>query len=295
MDKVLTRKMFRDRYFKSHKPKQYNKGGIANIQHFQEGGMSQRDKAIIAATFAAPLLQATQRPGESRARGVARAFGEGLEKLPATLIALDKNKPKKAARLMTEAELKAAKLPKGTVAQIDSEEKINIISKPSADALKSAFGAKQIKAILGDVAQNYVDLDKPVGPISYRTISPITNILGTKGAKKFAELKADIQKTTSFLGKAISGAAISEQEAERIKRMIPQLGDTEVTFEGKMKALNKYLDQTIALAEDNDVKFEDAMEIMGNSGATELITFDLGQDIKFKRVGDTIDLTAGGS
>ena len=295
MDKVLTRKMFRDRYFKNHKPKQYNKGGIANIQHFQEGGMSQRDKAIVAATFAAPLLQATQRPGESRARGVARAFGEGLEKLPATLIALDKNKPKKAARLMTEAELKAAKLPKGTSAQIDSEGKINVISKPSADALKSAFGAKQIKAILGDVATKYIELDKPVGPLSYRTIAPITNVLGTKGARKFAELKADIQKTTSFLGKAISGAAVSELESERIKRMIPQLGDTEVTFEGKMKALNNYLNQTIALAEDNDATFEDAMNIMDRSGATEIITFDLGQDIKFKRVGDTIDLTAGGS
>ena len=86
-----------------------------------------------------------------------------------------------------------------------------------------------------------------------------------------------------------------EYQAKRIEKMIPQLGDTEVTFEGKMKALNNYLNQTIALAEDNDATFEDAMKIMDNSGATELITFDLGQDIKFKRVGDTIDLTAGGS
>ena len=75
--------------------------------------------------------------------------------------------------------------------------------------------------------------------------------------------------------------------------MIPQLGDTEVTFEGKMKALNKYLNQTITLAEDNQATFEDAMKIMDNSGSTELITFDLTQDIKFKRVGDTIDLTGG--
>jgi len=295
MDKVLTRKMFRDRYFEMHKPKAFNKGGIANIQHFQEGGLTSREKAIIAAQFAAPLLQSTQRPGESPISGALRAVGQGAQTLPATLIALEKAKPKKAARLMTDAELKAAKLPKGTSAQIDSEGKINVISKPSADALKSARGAKEIKAILGDVAKNYLALDKPVGPISYRTISPITNVLGTEGAKRFAVLKADIQKTTSFLGKAISGAAVSEQEAERIKKMIPQLGDTEVTFEGKMKALNNYLNQTIALAEDNDVVFEDAMNIMDRSGATELITFDLGQDIKFKRVGDTIDLTAGGS
>ena len=293
MDKVLIRKMFRDRYFAMHKPKQFNKGGIANIQHFQEGGLTSREKAIVAAQFAAPLLQSTQRPGEGLLSGVLRSAGEGVSKLPATLIALEKAKPKKAARLMTDAELQAAKLPKGTSAQIDNEGKINVISKPSADALKSARGAKEIKAILGDVAKNYIDLDRPVGPLSYRTISPITNVLGTKTARKFAELKADIQKTTSFLGKAISGAAVSEQEAERLKRMIPQLGDTEVTFEGKMKALNKYLNQTIALAEDNQATFEDAMKIMDNSGSTELITFDLTQDIKFKRVGDTIDLTGG--
>ena len=29
MDKVLTRKLFKDRYFKLHKPTQFNKGGIA--------------------------------------------------------------------------------------------------------------------------------------------------------------------------------------------------------------------------------------------------------------------------
>ena len=164
-------------------PKKFNKGGIANIQHFQEGGLSSREKAIIAATFAGPLLQSTQRPGEGLLAGTLRAVGEGTTKLPATLIALEKSKPKKAARLMTDAELKAAKLPPGTSAQIDSEGKINVISKPSADALKSAFGAKQIKAILGDVAKNYIELDKPVGPLSYRQLSPITNILGTQTAK----------------------------------------------------------------------------------------------------------------
>ena len=55
MDSVLTRKMFRDRYFKIHKPKKFNKGGIANFQHFQEGGLSSREKAIIEDTFAGPL------------------------------------------------------------------------------------------------------------------------------------------------------------------------------------------------------------------------------------------------
>jgi hypothetical protein len=281
MDKVLTRKMFKDRYFKSLKP---------TIKHYQTGGLSSltpKEKAIYAATLAGPLLQAKG----SGVGNALSALGEGVSKLPATMIALEKAKPKKAARLMTTEELKTAKLPPGTSAQIDAEGKINVISKPSADALKSARGAKEIKAILGDVAKGYMELGKPVGPLSYRQIAPITNLLGTENAKKYAVLKADIQKTTSFLGKAISGAAVSEQEAERLKRMIPQLGDTEVTFEGKMEALNKYMNQTIALAEDQNASFEDAMNIMDSSGATEAITFDLAQDIKFKRVGDTIDLT----
>jgi len=281
MDKVLTRKMFKDRYFKSLKPV---------VKHFQTGGLgslTSREKAIYAATLAGPLLQAKG----SGVGNALSALGEGVSKLPATMIALEKAKPKKAARLMTTEELKTAKLPPGTSAQIDAEGKINVISKPSADALKSARGAKEIKAILGDVAKGYMELGKPVGPLSYRQIAPITNLLGTENAKKYAVLKADIQKTTSFLGKAISGAAVSEQEAERLKRMIPQLGDTEVTFEGKMEALNKYMNQTIALAEDQNASFEDAMNIMDSSGATEAITFDLAQDIKFKRVGDTIDLT----
>ena len=51
------------------------------------------------------------------------------------------------------------------------------------------------------------------------------------------------------------------------------------------------MNQTIALAEDQNATFTDAMEVMDRSGATEAITFDLAQDIKFKRVGDTIDLT----
>ena len=281
MDKVLTRKMFKTRYFKSLKPvvKHFNKGGL--------GALSSKEKAIYAATLAGPLLQAKG----SGVGNALSALGEGVSKLPATIIALEKAKPKKAARLMTTEELKAAKLPPGTSAQVDAEGKINVISKRSADALKSARGAKEIKAILGDVAKGYMELGKPVGPLSYRQIAPITNLLGTENAKKYAVLKADIQKTTSFLGKAISGAAVSEQEAERLKRMIPQLGDTEVTFEGKMEALNKYMNQTIALAEDQNASFEDAMNIMDSSGATEAITFDLAQDIKFKRVGDTIDLT----
>ena len=82
MDSVLTRKMFRDRYFKSLKPK---------VKHFQQGGLSSltpKEKAIYASTFAAPLLQA-------KGKGLSPVFsalGEGISKLPSTILAVEKQK-----------------------------------------------------------------------------------------------------------------------------------------------------------------------------------------------------------
>ena len=57
--------------------------------------------------------------------------------------------------------------------------------------------------------------------------------------------KSDIAKTTTFLTQAISGAQVSEQEAERIKQLIPQVTDTEVVFEAKLKSLRSYLGEAV--------------------------------------------------
>ena len=50
MDKVLTRKLFRDKYFQKHKPKTFNKGGLAGIQKFQTGIEEKPTLMIIATT-----------------------------------------------------------------------------------------------------------------------------------------------------------------------------------------------------------------------------------------------------
>ena len=52
---------------------------------------------------------------------------------------------------------------------------------------------------------------------------------------------SDIKKTTVFLTKAISGAQVSDKEREFIMQLIPQLNDTEATFEAKLKSLRSYL------------------------------------------------------
>ena len=104
MDKVLTRKMFKERYFKSLKP---------TVKHFKEGGLgalSSREKAIYAATLAGPLLQAKG----SGVGNALSALGEGVSKLPSTILAIEKQKGTALDRTrdMTEAEVADKNLPK---------------------------------------------------------------------------------------------------------------------------------------------------------------------------------------
>ena len=57
MDKTLLRPMFKKRYLetKSKEIKTFAKGGITSIPKFQEGGLTNQQKAVIAATFACLL------------------------------------------------------------------------------------------------------------------------------------------------------------------------------------------------------------------------------------------------
>ena len=220
MDKVLTRKMFKDRYFKSLKP---------TIKHFQTGGLGSltpKEKAIYAATLAAPLLQA-------KGKGIApalSALGEGVGKLPATILSVEKQKGTALdrSRTLTDEELVQYNLPKGSVAQVDGKGKITVVSKPSAESIKQIQGSKRVRTILSRIGDDYYKLGKPVG---FGDMSRIRASLGKVGGSQFSKdygaFKSRIQQATSFVTQAISGAAVSEQEAERITKLIPQVGDTE--------------------------------------------------------------------
>jgi len=90
---------------------------------------------------------------------------------------------------------------------------------------------------------------------------------------------------------AISGAAVSEQEAERIKGLIPQLGDTEATFEAKLSALDSYFADAIAIAQDNNADFTTALEIMEASGQGAENYLDLTEAISVKKTDDGYDVS----
>ena len=284
MDKVLTRKLFKDRYFKTLKP---------TIKHFNTGGisaLSPKEKAIYAATLAAPLLQ-------SKGQGLGPVFsavGEGLAKLPATILSVEKAKGSgEGVRTLSAEEIKAYNLPSGTIAQMKADGTISVVSKPSAEQIKQIQGGKRVRSILAKIQQDYYDLGKPVG---FADLNRIRATLGKAGgsnySKNYASMKGKIQQATSFITQAISGAAVSEQEAKRITKLIPQLGATEATFEGKMAALDGYFADAIKIAEKNNADFTTAMEIMESSGRGAENYLDIAGEVSLKKDGDVIDVSA---
>ena len=284
MDKVLTRKLFKDRYFKTLKP---------TIKHFQTGGisaLSPKEKAIYAATLAAPLLQ-------SKGQGLGPVFsavGEGLAKLPATILSVEKAKGSgEGVRTLSAEEIKAYNLPSGTIAQMKADGTISVVSKPSAEQIKQIQGGKRVRSILAKIQQDYYDLGKPVGFADLNRIrATFGKVGGSDYAKNYASMKGKIQQATSFITQAISGAAVSEQEAKRITKLIPQLGDTEATFEGKMAALDGYFADAIKIAENNNADFTTAMEIMESSGRGAENYLDIAGEVSLKKDGDVIDVSA---
>ena len=160
---------------------------------------------------------------------------------------VSKNKRAKANRLLTDEEVSKLKLPSGTIVQQDEKGKLNVVSKPSAEDLKKRTQYKNTVGLLDGIEKRYYELNKPVGGVVGfgfdvdRIKGQVGRLTGSKKGKEYSKLTADIDKTTTFLTQAISGAAVSEQEATRIRALIPQLDDTEVVFEAKLESLRKYL------------------------------------------------------
>lgn len=146
-------------------------------------------------------------------------------------------------RELTKEELKQRGLPEGTIAYM-TDKGIKIEYKPDASTVKSRSELKTTSNLVDRIAKDYTKLGKPVGPALLdldRIGANIGKFFGTKYSKDYKKLSTYIDQTQTFLTKAISGAQVSDAEAERIKKLIPQLSDTEAVFEAKLIALKEYL------------------------------------------------------
>jgi len=154
----------------------------------------------------------------------------------------------KQARILSDEEVKKQfpKLPAGTIVQQKSSGEFTF-KEPAAGIVKERAKLKNTVDLLDEIEKDYKSLNKPVGGIFGVGFDPdrlsgqIGRFTGSKKGKQYSKFIANIDKTTTFLTQAISGAAVSEAEAERIKKLIPQVSDTEATFEAKLESLRSYL------------------------------------------------------
>ena len=85
MDKILNRKLFKDRYLQSVSKNilRFKEGGLASLRakHFQVGGPVYSEgerQAMILAPIASALLTGTRQPGQSQLGAVASNIGAGI-------------------------------------------------------------------------------------------------------------------------------------------------------------------------------------------------------------------------
>jgi len=236
MDKVLTRKMFKARYFQSLKPtiKYYKEGGL--------GSLTPQEKAIYAATFAAPLLQA-------KGKGISPVFdalGKGLEKLPATILSVEKQK---AAAKKDFTEVRQATAAEKSTLGYSVDDNINvkvvngnvesIVSKPTAGERDKAADRKDALRSIDNIIAGSQNVG--TGPISGR-VSKIKAYLGFD--TNAADLNIEIGNFRKSIIKALRGAQVGPAEEASFNEILPFITDPPNIIRAKMKIAKEKL-QTI--------------------------------------------------
>ena len=200
----------------------------------------------------------------------------------------------KQTRVLSDEEVKKQfpKLPAGTIVQQKPSGEFTF-KEPAAGVVKERAKLKSTVGLLDEIEKGYNDLNKPVGGVFGvgfdvdRLGGQIGKFTGSKKGKEYAKFLANIDKTTTFLTQAISGAAVSEAEAERIKRLIPQVTDTEAVFEAKLESLRKYL---------NDARKNYGDDIKGAIENLDISQYEPKSKNKFEfKIGDDgiYDVTGG--
>jgi hypothetical protein len=231
MDEVLTRKMFKARYFKSLKP---------TIKHFKEGGLgslTNQEKAIYAATLAAPLLRGK---GKGLSSTLA-SLGEGLEKLPATILSVEKQKstgPKKYLRQATGAEKRQYGFSEEDNINVTVEEGVvtGIATKPTAGERDKAADRMTAFQSLEDIEVLLEKVD--TGPISGR----LANAQAFLGMNKDAALlNVKVKEFNKSIIKALRGAQVGPAEEASFDVVLPSLNDPEDVIRAKIKVAKEKL------------------------------------------------------
>jgi hypothetical protein len=229
MDKVLTRKLFRNRYFKFNPPKKFNNGGLSSLE-----------KGVIAASFAAPLLKSTKAPGQSTISATAQALGSGFEKLPDTLLAIQKAKPAgvESVRQATSSEKTNLGFDKddNVNVKVKNGVVIGIASKPTAGERDKAADRKDALRSIDSIISG--TLKTKTGPVSGR-LAKTRAYLGFD--PDAADLNIEIGNFRKSIIKALRGAQVGPAEEASFDEILPFITDPPNIIRAKMKVAREKL------------------------------------------------------
>jgi hypothetical protein len=124
MDKVLTRKLFKNVYLQSVSKNilRFKEGGLASLRakHYQTGGLSEGERtAMLLAPIATQLLTGTRQPGQSQLGAVASNIGAAIPQVVKTRLDIDKAETERLDQL---AKLEKIKGEPGKLMREDEKE-----------------------------------------------------------------------------------------------------------------------------------------------------------------------------
>jgi hypothetical protein len=245
MDKVLTRKLFKNVYLQSVSKNilRFKEGGLASLRakHYQTGGLSEGERtAMLLAPIATQLLTGTRQPGQSQLGAVASNIGAAIPQVVKTRLDIDKAETERLDQLAKLA--KAQEVKPGFTAATEEEKKrleaapgdsvlVKRDPRDPTNILEYKFESKQedriekIRKAVNDSKQisTLTALEKAEDLIGKYTskgkdipgMGPMGQLSYLPDAKEVRSTLASLQNITL---KDRSGAAVTVPEFERLKQ-----------------------------------------------------------------------------
>jgi len=245
MDKVLTRKLFKNIYLQSVSKNvaRFKEGGLASLRakHFYEGGLSEGERtAMLLAPIATQLLTGTRQPGQSQLGAVASNLGAAIPQVVKTRLDIDKAETERLDQLAKLA--KATEVKPGFTAATDEEKKkleaapgdVVLVKRDPRDPntiLEYKFESKQEDRV--EKIRKAVNDSKQISTLS--ALDKAEDLIGTYTSKgkdipgmgplgqlsylpEAKEVRSTLASLQNIILKDRSGAAVTVPEFDRLKQ-----------------------------------------------------------------------------
>jgi hypothetical protein len=245
MDKVLTRKLFKNIYLQSVSKNilKFKEGGLASLRakHFYEGGLSEGERtAMLLAPIASQLLTGTRQPGQSQLGAVASNLGAAIPQVVKTRLDIDKAETERLDQLAKLA--KATEVKPGFTAATDEEKKrleaapgdVVLVKRDPRDPntiLEYKFESKQEDRV--EKIRKAVNDSKQISTLS--ALDKAEDLIGTYTSKgkdipgmgplgqlsylpEAKEVRSTLASLQNIILKDRSGAAVTIPEFDRLKQ-----------------------------------------------------------------------------